>query len=294
MTRKIINNLVHSKCPICGDSDIKKSFDLNYSQNVIYSSTTIELSLNPELWDCSNCKSFFTQNATTEKDSIDLYKNSEASLRWTAKKFDQDKTIYTSKILKKYIKKDYLVLDIGCNSGEFLDFAKNNGAKTFGFEYSTNSIEICKSKGHNMLKSLSQNDFKFDVITAFDLVEHLYDTQAFFKSAYELLNENGKLIIFTGDIESWAFKNSKGRWWYLNYPEHIVFISSFFYKNILKTFRVKKIYKTYNNRYFKNLNFSTAALFNYSKMLGLRKGLKPYEGLPSPTPDHIIAVLEKK
>ncbi|MCX6185774.1 MAG: class I SAM-dependent methyltransferase, partial [Bacteroidetes bacterium] len=202
-------------------------------------------------------------------------------------------TKYTVEIFKKYLDGGKTVLDIGCNTGEFLDFAKANGAKTYGFEYSTKSIDLCAKKGHIMLENLTYKETQFDVITAFDLVEHLYDTNEFFNNVNKLLKPNGKLIIFTGDIECWAFSKCKGKWWYLNYPEHVIFISSYYYKYILENFSLEKTYHTYNNKYFKNLNFTSAAIYNYTKMLGLRKGLRPYEGLPSPSPDHIIAVLNK-
>lgn len=293
MIKKINNNLFHTKCPICGDSKITIAFELKYSDNVEYSSTKIELQLLPELWECKNCKSYFTQNAITEKDSMQLYKNSEAGKRWDAQKFDKEKTKYTVEIFKKYLDGGKTVLDIGCNTGEFLDFAKANGAKTYGFEYSTKSIDLCAKKGHIMLENLTYKETQFDVITAFDLVEHLYDTNEFFNNVNKLLKPNGKLIIFTGDIECWAFSKCKGKWWYLNYPEHVIFISSYYYKYILENFSLEKTYHTYNNKYFKNLNFTSAAIYNYTKMLGLRKGLRPYEGLPSPSPDHIIAVLNK-
>jgi 2-polyprenyl-3-methyl-5-hydroxy-6-metoxy-1,4-benzoquinol methylase len=293
MTLKINNNLFHELCPICGSISITNAYNLMYEGKLSYSSTQIEIQKKPELWKCNECKSFFTQNAINEEDSISLYKNSDAGKRWDAKKFEDEKTPYCVNVFKKFIRKDIEVLDIGCNTGEFLDFAKNNGASTYGFEYSIKSIEICESKGHTMLENLEVENKKFDVITAFDLVEHLYHPNTFFDKVIKLLKPNGKLIIFTGDIDCWAFKNCKGRWWYLNYPEHVIFISKNFYENKLHGLKLKNIYYTFNNRYFKNLNFTMAAIFNYSKMLGLRKGLKPYEGLPSPTPDHIIAVLSK-
>lgn len=294
MTIKIDNNLCHIVCPICASDSIINSDKLFYEGTVRYSSAVIQLLNKPELWKCNDCHSFFTQNAIREEDSISLYTNSEAGKRWDAKKFEDEKTPYCLSVYKNYLREGIEVLDIGCNTGEFLDFAKNNGASTYGFEYSIDSNKICESKGHVMLQNLDERNKKFDLITAFDLVEHLYNPSTFFEQVSKLLKPNGKLIIFTGDIECWAFKKCKGKWWYLNYPEHVMFISKYFYENKLSTFKLENTFYTFNNRYFKGLNFTMAALYNYSKMLGLRKGLKPYEGLPSLSPDHIIAVLVKK
>ncbi len=63
----------------------------------------------------------------------------------------------------------------GCNTGELLDFAKGLGCQTSGLEYSGDSCEVIREKGHDAYQSFAEIDQQYEFITAFDLVEHLFD-----------------------------------------------------------------------------------------------------------------------
>lgn len=70
------------------------------------------------------------------------------------------------------------ILDIGCSSGVFLDIAKNRGWETYGIEPMKLEAEMCKNKGHILYTEKLDDlkiDIKFDVITLWDVFEHLPD-----------------------------------------------------------------------------------------------------------------------
>ncbi|MFA9213484.1 MAG: class I SAM-dependent methyltransferase [Candidatus Methylacidiphilales bacterium] len=292
MTQTIDNSLFFSNCPLCNSNRIEKVYTLNYSANLYYSTTQIQLKNTPELWCCHQCESSFTQNCVNESDSYQLYAQSQSGERWKTAPFEKEKTKDVVKFFLKQVKSGTTVLDIGANTGEFLDFAKKHGAETIAVEYSEQSRTFLEAKAHKAFKSITELDSKVDIITAFDLVEHVYNLPQFIDDCLDKLKPNGKLIIFTGDISSWGYKKAKANWWYINFPEHIVFPSKKFVSE-LKGFRLLEKRNCYNSQYFLGLNFSMAAILNYPKAFGLRKGKAPYTGLPSLLTDHIIWVLEK-
>src|SRR5690606_27806617 len=114
--------------------------------------------------------------------------------------------------LSTYFLPENKIIDIGCNTGVLLDFAKSKGCITFGVEPSQSSQEILRSKGHAYYSSLLNVTDKYDVVTAFDLVEHLHDLNNFLKNVYQILNEKGYLIILTGDVTSVSARLSNNNW----------------------------------------------------------------------------------
>ena len=230
-TIKINNNLRHDSCPLCKSYSIINIGKIKYSNPLLYSSSRIEISSCPELWNCSNCNSSFTQNAIREEDSRRLYSQGSSNQRWSSQDLTTTKTKDAIACLSELFAKGGYVLDIGCNTGELLDFAKKFGCETHGVEYSQSSLEVLRLKGHVAYDSISKVDCKFDVITAFDLVEHHYDVPNFLQECLAKLNPGGILVLLTGNIESIPSRLTKSKWWYVSFPEHIVFPSKRYFQS---------------------------------------------------------------
>ncbi len=99
------------------------------------------------------------------------------------------------------------VLDVGCGLGYGARYLRDNGAKNvLGIDYSKESIEIAQSlkrggldfKVHDALR-LGTFKRKFDVVCAFEILEHLpvQGAQSFIDSIYDILNRNGILLLST-------------------------------------------------------------------------------------------------
>ena len=94
------------------------------------------------------------------------------------------------------------VLDIGCGEGEFLDLAKEAGLRTAGMDLSPEAVTIAALRGHQIFRHsatelLFPTRARFDVITMWDLLEHLTHPGRSLKLAYELLAPRGRLFVVT-------------------------------------------------------------------------------------------------
>ena len=284
---KTRNNFRQEKCPLCKLPSTYKFGDVIYFTPTFFSSQEISPTLKPELWKCKNCKSCFGQNVIPETEAVTLYMKGDASKRWSNTVFEKSKSNEIIKVLDDLFVKGYNVLDIGCNTGELLDFAKERGCQTFGVEYSLNSLKLLKEKGHTIFSEIDKVNGYYNVITAFDLVEHIYNLPVFLESCYKKLAPNGYLVFLTGDISSISARLAGSRWGYVRYPEHIVFPSKKYFQRYSK-FQVAKWVSTYAAIEYKKPLIKVLKYFIQTVFAG------SYIGLPSLGPDHVLVVLKSK
>ena len=121
------------------------------------------------------------------------------------------------------------VLDIGAGAGEFLYLMREKGWQTTGVEPSPVTSRYAREAfGLEVLTgTLPEVVFSpesFDLITLWDVLEHLPDPLDVMKKVASLLKESGKVVFSTPNIEGlparW-FKNA----WYTNVPRHLYFFS---------------------------------------------------------------------
>lgn len=100
--------------------------------------------------------------------------------------------------------KNQKILDIGCGNGLFLDFCNKAGFRTVGMDISKDAInEAEEYKGtkfivHNaMARSYPFPKNYFDVITAFDLIEHLEKPNLLLLNIYKHLKPGGIAYLIT-------------------------------------------------------------------------------------------------
>ncbi len=150
------------------------------------------------------------------------------------------------------------ILDIGCATGYFLDLAKKRGWKTYGVEISEYAAREAKSRGHTVyvgeLPSLRIHE-KVDVITLWDVLEHVDNPRAYLQACRTILADGGCLAINTVDISSvWALLMKK-RWHLIVPPEHIHYYTPDNLKLLLtqigfETIDIRKVGKRFSLPYF--------------------------------------------
>lgn len=101
------------------------------------------------------------------------------------------------------------VLDIGCGSGEFIAELQKRGCEVWGVDFDNNLIKIANEKFNlKRVWAMSFNDFfqksnlpRFDVITFFEVIEHLNNPLEFIKNVKKILEPTGKIILSTPSRE---------------------------------------------------------------------------------------------
>jgi len=98
------------------------------------------------------------------------------------------------------------LLDFGCGLGHFLDSAYDFGYLVHGVEFNKYAINYIRNR--YTYKITSYEDFikmneKFNIVTLFDVIEHLQDPFDTLNKLYNLIDTEGLLIISTMDSHSY-------------------------------------------------------------------------------------------
>ncbi len=98
------------------------------------------------------------------------------------------------------------VLDIGCSSGIFLDEARTAGMRPHGAELSPDTAAFAHDHfglpvHHGSWREAGYEAASFDVITLFDVIEHLPDPFGELQAIHRLLKPGGLLLQSTPDID---------------------------------------------------------------------------------------------
>jgi len=103
-------------------------------------------------------------------------------------------------------KKEIKILDMGCGSGEFIEFLrKNTGSSCYGVDLSEERVKLSRSEFPNVefsVGSLESTNFKketFDIVISTQAIEHLFDDELkpTFDEMHRLLKKNGRLLLTT-------------------------------------------------------------------------------------------------
>lgn len=132
------------------------------------------------------------------------------------------------------------LLDVGCAFGYFVELALSQGYNAYGFDPShfaagkARSLISADRIQEGTITQVKYPSSSFDVITMFDVFEHLHDPLSDMKKLVSLLKPEGKIIIATGDTQSFAARLMKRRWTFFIPPQHIFFFNR---KNVITLLR---------------------------------------------------------
>jgi 2-polyprenyl-3-methyl-5-hydroxy-6-metoxy-1,4-benzoquinol methylase len=108
------------------------------------------------------------------------------------------------------------LLDIGCHIGVMVELAQKAGWDAWGVEPSTWAAEEARKRSLNVLTgTLGEAQLpadSFDVVTMWDVIEHLTDPAAEIRQIHRVLKPGGIFAVHTIDIESWFARLMGKRW----------------------------------------------------------------------------------
>lgn len=101
------------------------------------------------------------------------------------------------------------ILDVGCGNGYFLAAAQEKCDHCYGTEFSPRLREFAIQKTglpvfDNAPGDLPERDF--DIITLFDVIEHIAEPVPFMNRVTELLKPGGCILIFTPNFDSFSIR----------------------------------------------------------------------------------------
>lgn len=123
------------------------------------------------------------------------------------------------------------LLDVGCSSGSFVAAAARLGVHAEGVEPEPAPVETGKSRGlkihQGFLEDVKLPKDSLDVITLFEVIEHLKAPQNLLEECYRVLKPGGVVVIKTGNADSWTVRYMGSRWEYFHISIHGGHVSFF-------------------------------------------------------------------
>jgi SAM-dependent methyltransferase len=215
--------LQNNKCYLCRNSNVEKAFE----------------KLGWSISKCSDCKLYRLDFKGSYHKFISDYYNKDfftgSSQRAGYFDYEGDRQAEKKNMLQylngiTQFKNQGRLLDVGCATGLFMLEAQKKNFKVNGIDVSKYAIDIAKQR---FGKNVTQTSFEkanirkntYDVITLFDVIEHVSDPRKVLKKIKNILNENGLLVINTGDTDSLMAKLQGKNWHFFIPPQHFFYFS---------------------------------------------------------------------
>ncbi len=117
------------------------------------------------------------------------------------------------------------LLDIGAYIGVFVEVAQAAGWNAWGVEPSGWAATEAQQRGLAVIQGTLDAPVlqgkQFDVLTLWDVIEHLDDPAAELEKAHHLLKPGGWLVVHTMDVDSLTARLMRGRWpWFMDMHLH--------------------------------------------------------------------------
>lgn len=185
---------------------------------------------NFDIVSCKNC-GFWQTYLVPEQSEISNYYESEQYISHSDKKESFFDKIYhlvrryaiiqKTNLVKRHVPQG-TILDFGCGTGYFLEHCKKNGFEVFGIEPNSTARNIAAKKDIPVYDNINFiHGKKFDAISLWHVLEHLYNPKQYIETFYNLLNKKGILILALPNRNSYDAKKYKEYWAGYDVPRHL-------------------------------------------------------------------------
>lgn len=210
------------KCPDCGHSAIVIGA---IPDTDLFAGKRLKNPLpGGSLWRCNSCSLGFRYPQQAKENLDTLYANGH-NWGWNSPPISRYDWNTAHTWIKSLFKPGSALLDIGCFDGGFLASLQDQ-YDCYGIEIHPVARERAEQKGIKLWAAdFSDLSGQFDLITAFDVIEHMHSPAAFLRMASSSIRPGGMLLLSTGNLDSRTFQLLGSRYWYCTIAEHISFIS---------------------------------------------------------------------
>lgn len=248
-------------CPLCNSQKIKEKFLIE----------------NVKLYKCETCELEFLEDY--EKNRASIYEKdywvdekNPTILKCKEKNYDE--------IIKEIPKGK--ILDYGGGYGSFVNYLKNKGFEIDLYDPYLSNTKIKKEK--------------YDIITLFDVIEHVPNQIKLIEDLKIKLNENGIIIIITPDTGEISNKILGKKWPHYKY-EHVLLYNKKSLEKLSELTKLK-IQKIKNIQYNYNIEYIEEYSKKYSVygMRNLKIPFKKYMNwlyIKNPLNNELLIILKK-
>ncbi|MGA8214139.1 MAG: class I SAM-dependent methyltransferase [Candidatus Sulfotelmatobacter sp.] len=138
------------------------------------------------------------------------------------------------------------ILDIGCSSGGFLSTMTGSAWKLYGIEMEESTAERARATAgaEVFVGDAIKAPFlpaSFDVITCFDVLEHVYSPREFLTKVLEWLKPGGIFYAMMPNIDSWEARLFGSHWFGLELPRHLSHFSPRSLRYLMSELRFEEV-----------------------------------------------------
>jgi SAM-dependent methyltransferase len=214
-------------CPLCGEPGTTVYLDGNdrplTTSNIGSSRTTVSFG---RILRCPECTFGFRRFRPTEDQLASLYREADDRVYEDEREGRLRVAERHASLANHYQPSPGWLLDIGCASGAFLSVMASGGWEVEGVEPSREHfVDASKNlAGRARLQqcTLQEAQFsrRFDLVTAWDVLEHVLDPIQFLGLCARLVQPDGYLLLNVPDLDSLQAR-LLGRRWPLLLAEHL-------------------------------------------------------------------------
>lgn len=174
------------------------------------------------VYNCLNCGSYYLPHPKTTKEYYQKYypKNYYPQPNQLVRLLNKFSFSAKRHLINKHHPNIQILLDIGCGQGEFLDSLPNSISK-YGNELNPQAKKICHKKGIKMVDLKTPENYGFDCITLWHVLEHTPNPAKFLTQASRFLNQNGIIVMAVPNNSSLGFRAGRAHYFHLDSPRHL-------------------------------------------------------------------------
>lgn len=234
------------KCPVCRNTEFTAFLEVTD-----YFLTKEEFSIQQ----CDSCGFKFI-NPRPEKPEIGKYYQSDEYISHDAQKATLLSRVYKLARLFSIRKKCKIVkgfsqpgkiLDIGCGTGEFLNYCSTQGFEVAGVEPNEKAREYAQQVNKIPVKKeiteLQDGQHLFSCVTMWHVLEHVHDLNETLELIKTLLAPNSIFIVAVPNCNSWDARKYGKFWAAYDVPRHLYHFTNITLNNLVSNhgFEIRKL-----------------------------------------------------
>lgn len=137
------------------------------------------------------------------------------------------------------------LLDVGCGSGQWLDYMRGLGWQVVGLDFDRDAVEECRRRDLDVrVGGLLDNRFEvasFDAVTMHHVIEHIPEPIDVLRDCARILRPGGRLVVSTPNADSLSHRFFGRNWRGLEPPRHLCIFTEQALRDALRTAGFKTV-----------------------------------------------------